>query len=125
MRTGCEQLPARATSLLATTRERWNLGVPFTAREAGARSFADIFTLDSPRAQEDWPEIIPRPVPQMHESLVPLGLLGKSLLFALLAMAQGMGKTVPELKQDDTITGAQAITIGHEVLGEIFPGMRD
>jgi hypothetical protein len=29
----------RATSLLATMRERWNLGAPFTAREESARSF--------------------------------------------------------------------------------------
>ncbi len=119
----------RATSLLATMRERWNLGVPFSAREASARSFADIFTLTSPRVQEHWPEIIPRPVPEMHESLVPLdaplGLLGKSLLFAVLAFAQKLGKTVPDIKPEDTITGSQAVTIGHDVLGELFPAMRD
>jgi phospholipase C len=118
----------RATSLLATMRERWNLGAPFGAREASAPSFADIFTLTSPRAQEDWPEIIPRPVPDMHESVAPLdaplGLLGKSLLLGVLAFAQGMGKTVPEIKPEDTITGAQGIAIGHEILGELFPAMR-
>ena len=45
----------RATSLLATMRQRFNLGQPLSARDASARSFADIFTLTSPRAQEDWP----------------------------------------------------------------------
>ena len=54
----------RATSLLATMRERWNLGKPFTAREASARSFSDIFTLASPRPQEDWPEITPARSPR-------------------------------------------------------------
>jgi phospholipase C len=119
----------RATSLLATMRERWNLGAPFTARDASARSLASIFTLNSPRAQEDWPEISARPVPAMPETLVPLdaplGVLGKSLLSAILAFAQGLGKTVPDIKPDDTITGAQAIAIGHEALGELFPSMRD
>jgi phospholipase C len=119
----------RATSLLATMRERWNLGAPFTARDASARSLASIFTLNSPRAQEDWPEISARPVPAMPETLVPLdaplGVLGKSLLFAILAFAQGLGKTVPDIKPDDTITGAQAIAIGHEALGELLPSMRD
>jgi phospholipase C len=110
-------------------RERFNLGGPFTAREASARSFSTIFTLDSPRAQEDWPEIIPRPVPEMPEAVLPLdaplGLLGRSLLFSVLAMAQDGGLTVPDIKQDDPVTGAQAVAIAHEVLGEIFPGMRD
>ena len=57
----------RATSLLATMRERYNLGDPFSAREASAPSFADVFTLTTPRPQEDWPEVVARPVPVMHE----------------------------------------------------------
>jgi hypothetical protein len=115
----------RATSLLATMRERWNLGAPFTAREASAPSFANIFTLDSPRAQEDWPEIVPRPVPEMPEAVVPLdaplGLLGRSLLFSVLALAQGRGLAVPDIKQDDPVTGAQAVAIAHELMGDLSP----
>ena len=42
-----------------------------------------------------------------------------------LAFAQGLGKTVPDIKPEDTITGAHAIAIGHEILGDIFPAMRD
>jgi phospholipase C len=49
----------RATSLLATMRQRWNLGEPFSDRDASAPSFSGIFTLQSPRAQEDWPELPP------------------------------------------------------------------
>jgi phospholipase C len=119
----------RATSLLATMRERWNLGAPFSAREASARSFSDIFTLTAPRAQEAFPEIIARPVAEMHESVAPLdaplGLLGKSLLFGVLAFAQGLGKPTPQITPEDTISGAQAIAIGHEILGELFPAMHD
>jgi hypothetical protein len=40
-------------------------------------------------------------------------------------MAEGFGKPVPDLKPEDTISGADAIAIGHEVLGELFPAMRD
>ena len=119
----------RATSLLATMRERWNLGAPLTARDASARSFSGIFALDSPRAQEDWPEIIPRPVPEMPETVVPLeaplGLLGQSLLFSMLGLAEDRGLTVPDIKQGDPVTGAQAVASIHEVLGDLFPNMRD
>jgi phospholipase C len=52
-------------------------------------------------------------------------MLGRSLLLAILGLAQGLGKTVPDIKPEDTITGAQAIAIGHETLGDIFPAMRD
>jgi phospholipase C len=110
-------------------RERWNLGAPFSAREASARSFSGIFTLTSPRAQEAFPEIIARPVAKMHESVAPLdaplGLLGKSLLFGVLAFAQGQGKPTPHIAPADTISGAQAIALGHEILGELFPAMHD
>jgi hypothetical protein len=55
----------------------------------------------------------------------PLGLLGKSLLFTMLAVAHDLGKTIPDIKPDDTITGAQGLAIGHEVLGDLYPAMRD
>ena len=64
----------------------------------------------------------------MHDSLAPLdaplGPLGKSLLLAVLALAQGLGKTVPDIKPADSITGAHAIAVGHEILGDVFPRMR-
>jgi hypothetical protein len=50
-------------------------------------------------------------------------LLGKSILLGVLALAQDLGKTVPEIKPEDTITGAQAVAIGHEILGELFPAI--
>jgi phospholipase C len=119
----------RATSLIATLRERWNLGAPFTARDASAASFANVLSLPEPRPPEDWPDVIARPVPQMPQTLVPmdapLGLLGRSLFFAVLALAHGLGAPVPDIKPDDPITGSQAIAIGHEALGELFPRMRD
>ena len=73
--------------------------------------------------------MVARPVPVMHESLAPLdaplGLLGKSLLLAVLSFAEGLGKKVSDIKPEDTITGTQAISLGHAVVGEIFPGLRE
>ena len=86
-------------------------------------------TLTTPRTQDQFPDIIARPVPVMHDSVAPLdaplGLLGTSLLLGVLAFAESLGKTVPHLAPGDTISGSQAVAIGHEVLGELFPAMRD
>jgi phospholipase C len=118
----------RATSVLATLRERWNLGTPFSGRDATAPSLRPIFTLDQPRHQEDWPEVLARPVEPMTQALLPLDAplngLGKALFGGVLALGKGMGATVPDLLPDAVITGAQAIAIGQEVLGDLFPAMR-
>ena len=45
----------RHTSLIATLREQWGLGDPFTGRDAAARTFSHAFTLDTPRDPETWP----------------------------------------------------------------------
>jgi len=89
----------RATSLIATMRERWNLVPPLTARDASARSFATtkLFSLSTPRKQEDWPEIVARPVPKEGPAWLspldaPLGVLGKSLVAGCLALGRGMGE---------------------------------
>ena len=119
----------RATSLIATMRERWNLGPPLTARDASARSFANagLFSLSKPRPPEDWPELVARPVPKGPASVfpldAPLGLLGKSLFAGILALARDLGAKAPELDKDVPITGAQAQIICDEVARGLFPGL--
>jgi phospholipase C len=80
----------RNTSLIATLRARWNLGPPLTARDAAAPDIAPVLTRDTPRAQENWPEVTPRPVPQLAGTLVPLDKplppLGKYLLGVAMAL---------------------------------------
>jgi phospholipase C len=109
-------------------RERWNLGAPFTARDASAPSFASVMSLPNLRPPEDWPEINARPVPKMPDTLVPLdaplGLIGKSLFLAVLSLAAGLGATVPDMKPEQEITGSQALAMTREVLGDLFPAMR-
>lgn len=118
----------QATSLIATMRERWNLGKPLTRRDATARSMQPVFTLDQPRMPEDWPDIVARPVPPMPESLLPLDApltsLGQSLLHGVLALGRLMGATVPQVSPDARFTGAEAIAMGQEALGDVFPAMR-
>jgi phospholipase C len=74
----------RHTSLIATLREEWGLGDPFTGRDAAARSFSHAFTLESPRDPKSWPVPEPRPVPKFTEDALRLGqavsVLGMTLL---------------------------------------------
>lgn len=118
----------RSTSLLATMRERWNLGAPLTARDASARSFAGVCSLASPRPQEDWPDVAARPVPAMPLSVqpldAPLGVLGLSLVEAVLGIGAGLGATVPTLEPHAPLTATDAIALAQDVLGDVFPLMR-
>ena len=43
----------RHTSLIATLRKTWDLGEAFTRRDAAARTFEHVFTLDRPRDPDD------------------------------------------------------------------------
>ena len=46
----------RHTSMMATLRATWSLGEPFTAREAAARTFGHLLSLETPRPPETWPD---------------------------------------------------------------------
>src|SRR5262249_57224592 len=56
----------RHTSLIATLRKAWNLGDPFTQRDASARTFEGLFTLEQPRNPETWATPAALPVPAYH-----------------------------------------------------------
>jgi phospholipase C len=119
----------RATSLIATMRERWRLGAPLTARDASARSFSEIFTASAARDQSEWPEVVPRPVPTGPDSFLPqdapLGLLGKSLIAGVFALAQGLQAEVPKIEPDTVITGREAMAAVQDVLVELFPRLQE
>ena len=55
----------------------------------------------------------------------PLGILGKRLLGGVLTLGKGMGVAAPEIDLKQRITGAKALEIGHEVLGDLFPALKD
>ena len=50
----------RNISLIRTLRERFALGPPLTGRDTVAADIAPILTRNTPRAQEDWPEVTAR-----------------------------------------------------------------
>jgi phospholipase C len=117
----------RHTSLIATLREQWALGDPFTARDAAARTFSHAFTLDAPRDPGTWPVADPRPVPSYIQDALALGqalsTLGKAAFDGIRAYAQQHNIQIEGLPEDPAaeIPPEQALHIMHNFLAIHFP----
>jgi phospholipase C len=117
----------RHTSLIATLRKRWNLGDPFTRRDASARTFDHLFTLEEPRDPRTWTSITARPVPAWHldeEALAKgLGGLGKTMGRGIIEHARQLGVTLPPQLDDpdQKITQDVIIDLLREVSAHFFP----
>jgi phospholipase C len=117
----------RHTSLIATLREQWQLGDPFTARDAAARPFTSAFTLDTPRDPETWPSIDPRPVPQYVQDNITIGktlsTLGKVAFEAIRTYAETRNIEVEGLPDDpaEPVPPEHALDVLHNFLAFHFP----
>ena len=118
----------RHTSVISTLRERWSLGAPLTDRDAIARDLSPILSLDRPRLPEQWPDVVPQPVPPFDAALLPpdlpLTALGKGLFLGILECEKMLGAKVPDIPKDTDITGAQAVDIIRATAFNLFPGLR-
>jgi hypothetical protein len=85
-------------------RKTWNLGEPLTQRDASARTFDDLFTLDTPRDPETWATVGALPVPAWHldEEALANGLsgLGKSMGHGLIEHARELRLELPPQLED-------------------------
>jgi phospholipase C len=121
----------RHTSLLATLREVWGLGDPFTQRDAAARTFHHVFTRDVPRDPGTWPTITPRPVPDwtMDAEVLGQGLstLGKGAGPALVAKAEQMGVALPPGTPDAAASLApeRIVPLVRAIAANFFPLLAD
>ena len=119
----------RHTSVIRTLRERWPLGPALSARDAAARDIAPILALDAPRTPAQWPEVTARPVPDFDRSMLPSGApvskLQLGALAALAALGHQLDQSVPEIRLDAEIKGAEAIETIAEVFGHLFPRLRE
>jgi phospholipase C len=117
----------RNTSVIRTLRERWNLGLPFTARDADAPDLSRVFTLDVPRQPENWPDVVARPVPAFDQSVLPLDAplspLAQAVTMGFLELVKQLGQTVPKI-DPAKLKGGEAIKLVHETLGHLFPGLQ-
>src|SRR6478736_380311 len=117
----------RHTSLIATLRKVWSLGDPLTQRDASARTFDDLFTLDKPRDPETWATITAHPVPSWHLDEEALGnalsRLGNSMGRGLIEHARELGLELPPELDDPNaeVTPQLIIDVFRQVAGHYFP----
>jgi phospholipase C len=117
----------RHTSLIATLRQVWHLGEPFSRRDAVARTFEQIFSLDRPREAANWPEVSPLPVPAFQEHWAAergaISTLGRNVCHGLLLHAEKLAKGIPSAPADPDaeVSPAMALDIVHRISARLFP----
>jgi phospholipase C len=117
----------RHTSLIATLRETWGLGEPLTGRDAAARTFTSVFTLDTPRDPQGWPAVNPRPVPQYIQDALGFGkslsAIGKTAFAGIRKYAEEHHIDIEGLPADPDaeVPPEQALHILHNFLAIFFP----
>ena len=117
----------RHTSLIATLRKAWALGAAFTQRDAAARTFDDLFTLDSPRDPHDWATVTALPLPewQLDEDALDKGLsgLGASMGTGIIDHAREFGVELPPQLDDPAaeLTPTIIVDVLRHVAWHYFP----
>jgi phospholipase C len=117
----------RHTSLIATLRKVWGLGAAFSQRDASARTFEHVFSLDTPRDPDTWATLTAHPVPEWTMDLEVVGkalsTLGKGMAPALFARAQELGVPLPaELTEPGaTLPPERIIGVLRQISWHFFP----
>jgi phospholipase C len=116
----------RSTSLIATLRARWDLGPKLTDRDATAPGIAPVLTRTAARPQEDWPDVVPRPVPQQAAPQVPpdrpVPRLGQHLLGAAMALDAFHNGHVAGI-DPKTVTSEEALDYLNDRAASLYPGL--
>jgi phospholipase C len=117
----------RHTSLIATLRKTWGLGEAFTHRDAAARTFDYVFSLDTPRDPQEWVAVKARPVPEWTMDVEAVGeslsQLGKAAGPGLIAKAKELGVTLPPELDDPgaELKPGSVVPLLRDVAHHFFP----
>ena len=115
----------RHTSMLATLRSVWDLGRPFTARDATARTFRHVLSLETPRPPSSWPDIVPLPVPTYQAQRVmarqALGTLGRHLCHGLYEHARHDKELPPPPDSEPDLSPTLAVAFAVHLGARLFP----
>ncbi len=119
----------RHTSLIAALRKAWGLGEAFTRRDASARTFDHVFTLETPRDPKSWAAVEAQPVPawtlDIQSAGAALSTLGKVIGPGLIEQAKTMSMKLPtELDgPSPDFTPELFIQFLREICMHIFPAL--
>src|SRR6266704_4019340 len=117
----------RHTSLIATLRKAWDLGAPFTQRDASARTFDHVFTRGTPRDPQTWATVAARPLPAWaidYQTMgQALGYLGKDVAPGIIEHARQMGVKLPPQLDDPSaeLTPQLMVEVIRDVAFHYFP----
>jgi phospholipase C len=117
----------RHTSMIATLRQVWGLGEPLSGRDAVARTFQHLLSLDVPRDPHTWPEVTPQAVPDFQVARVAAGAalctLGRHLCHGLRQHAQQFMMQVPGAPSDPNaeVPPELALEIVNHIGRRLFP----
>ena len=117
----------RHTSLIATLRKAWDLGPPFTQRDASARTFDHVFTRGTPRDPQTWATVAAPPLPAWtidYQTMgQALGYLGKDVAPGIIEHARQMGVKLPPQLDDPSaeLTPQLIVEVIRDVAFHYFP----
>ncbi len=115
----------RHTSMIATLRNAWSLGDPFTGRDAAATTFDHLLSRETPRDSASWPDVEALPVPQFHMDMVQMGkalsVLGKTAGSGILEHAKQSGLVIPAELTDPNSSPEQIVAALRSIALQIFP----
>jgi phospholipase C len=103
----------RHTSMIATLRKLWDLGEPFTARDAIAKPFDYVFTRETPREPKEWAAIKAHAVEEYYVNWEytnhSLSALGKAATPGIIAHLKAQGYDLPpEVDSPDFVLTPQS-----------------
>ena len=121
----------RHTSLLSTLRKVWDLGDPFSDRDAAARTFDHLLSRETPRDPGSWPDVHPRPVPEWQLTKVELGQalspLGKAIGPGMVEHAKQAGLPIPAdvANAKGPPTDVQLVEVIFAIAAHYFPRLAE
>ncbi len=118
----------RNTSVIATLRQRWQLGEPLTGRDAVAAELSPVLSLEQPRDPDSWPEVTAPQVPPYTGKIPAPGAalsgLCKDAFRAVLALAEHRGKPSPAAVNDENLSRADGLALLDDLAGDVFTRLR-